>query len=53
VLTVQGTGPVKLRAMDGSDGLSGLPDFRPRPTDVGVAGSHTSEMVAVARTYTF
>jgi hypothetical protein len=52
VLTVRGTGPVKLRAMDASDGLSGLPGFHPRPPDVGVLGSHSSEMVAVARTYT-
>jgi Peptidase family M28 len=52
VLTVQGTGAVKLGAMDGSDGLAELPGFRPRPADVGVVGSHTSEMVAVARTYT-
>jgi hypothetical protein len=53
VLTVRGTGPVRLRAMDGSDGLGGLPGFHPRPADVGVLGSHTSEMLAVARTYTF
>jgi hypothetical protein len=44
-------GRVSLRAMDASDGLGGLPGFRPRPPDVGIAGSHTSEMVAVARTY--
>jgi hypothetical protein len=47
-----GTGPVRVRIMDGSDGLSGLPGFRPRPSDVGIAGSHTSELVAVAQTYT-
>jgi hypothetical protein len=52
VLTVRGTGPVKLRAMDASDGLASLPGFHPRPADVGILGSHTSEMVAVARTYT-
>jgi hypothetical protein len=45
-------GPVRLRVMDASDGLAGLPGFRPRPADVGVVGSHTSEMVAVGRTYT-
>ncbi|MFG1677196.1 M28 family peptidase [Micromonospora sp. NPDC049282] len=43
---------VTLRAMDASDGLSGLPGFRPRPANVGVVGSHSSEMLAVARTYT-
>jgi hypothetical protein len=52
-LTVRGTGPVKLRAMDGSDGLTALPGFKPRPADVGAAGSHSSEMVAVVVTYTF
>lgn len=44
-------GPVALRAMDASDGLSGLPGFHPRPPDVGIVGSHSSEMVVVARTY--
>ncbi|MFD2765532.1 M28 family peptidase [Micromonospora eburnea] len=42
---------VELRAMDASDGLDGVPGFRPRPADVGVVGSHSSEMLAVARTY--
>ncbi|RZU71796.1 Zn-dependent M28 family amino/carboxypeptidase [Micromonospora kangleipakensis] len=42
---------VRIRVMDVSDGLDGLPGFRPRPADVGVAGSHSSEMLAVARTY--
>ncbi|MGC5019769.1 M28 family peptidase [Micromonospora sp. DT47] len=45
------TAKVVLRAMDASDGLDALPGFRPRPPDVGVAGSHSSEMLAVARTY--
>ncbi|MFY1588351.1 M28 family peptidase [Micromonospora sp. WMMD734] len=44
-------GQVALRAMDASDGLAGLPGFRERPAGVGVVGSHTSEMLAVARTY--
>ncbi|MFI7487088.1 M28 family peptidase [Micromonospora echinaurantiaca] len=44
-------GQVALRAMDASDGLDALPGFRPRPADVGVVGSHSSEMLAVARTY--
>jgi hypothetical protein len=52
-LAVRGTGPVKLLAMDGSDGLTALPGFKPRPAAVGVAGSHSSEMVAVTHTYTF
>ncbi|HEV8568094.1 MAG TPA: M28 family peptidase [Actinoplanes sp.] len=53
ILRVRGTAPVKLRAMDASDGLTALPGFKPRPADVGIAGTHTSEMVAVARTYSF
>ncbi|SCG78354.1 M28 family peptidase [Micromonospora rifamycinica] len=44
-------GQVALRAMDASDGLEALPGFRKRPAGVGVVGSHTSEMLAVARTY--
>lgn len=47
------TDPVNLRVLDGSDGLDGLPGFTPRPPGVGIAGSHTSEMTAVGRTYTF
>ncbi|WKU02582.1 M28 family peptidase [Micromonospora sp. HUAS LYJ1] len=46
-------GQVALRAMDASDGLAELPGFRKRPAGVGVVGSHTSEMLAVARTYPF
>ncbi|MFI5832207.1 M28 family peptidase [Micromonospora sp. NPDC051300] len=42
---------VSVRAMDASDGLSGLPGFRPRPANVGVVGSHSSELLAVAQTY--
>ncbi|MEV4691842.1 M28 family peptidase [Micromonospora echinospora] len=44
-------GAVSVRAMDASDGLSAVPGFRPRPDGVGVVGSHSSEMLAVARTY--
>ncbi|MEU8232761.1 M28 family peptidase [Actinoplanes sp. NPDC048967] len=51
-LTVPANTPLRLRAMDASDGLSSLPGFRPRPTDVGVVGSHSSEMAAVAHTFT-
>jgi hypothetical protein len=52
-LLVRAQGPVRLRAMDASDGLTALPGFEPRPADVGIRGDHSSEMVAVARTYTF
>ena len=51
-LTVRATGQVTFRAMDGSDDLSTLPGFQPRPFGVGVLGSHSSELVAVAKTYT-
>jgi hypothetical protein len=51
-LTVRGTGPVKFRAMDGSDGLTALPGFHARPAGVGILGSHSSELLAVAKTYT-
>ncbi|SBT51839.1 M28 family peptidase [Micromonospora narathiwatensis] len=44
---------VDLRAMDASDGLDGVPGFHPRPWNLGVTGSHTSDMLAVARTYSF
>ncbi|MEV0157621.1 M28 family peptidase [Micromonospora sp. NPDC050686] len=44
---------VTLRAMDASDGLAGLPGFQARPADVGIVGSHSSEMLAVAHTYEF
>ena len=40
-----------VRVTDGSDGLAGLPGFRPRPAGVGIAGSHTSELVLVAKTF--
>jgi hypothetical protein len=52
-LTVRSAGPVRFRVMDGSDGLGSLPGFRPRPANVGIVGSHTSELVGVARTYTY
>ena len=51
-LVVDGTGPVRFRVMDGSDGLSALPGFVSRPPGVGVQGSHISELVLVARTVT-
>ena len=48
--TVTGGGPVTLRAVDGSDGLDGLPGFQPRPEDVDAAGTHSSDLVVVAGT---
>jgi hypothetical protein len=50
-LTVRTGTPLRLRAMDASDGLTAVPGFPPRPADVGIMGSHSSEMLAVARTY--
>jgi len=52
IVELAGSGPVRVRAMDGSDGLTSLPGFRPRPEGVGIEGSHDSELVLVARTYT-
>lgn len=52
VVEVDSTAPTSIRVMDGSDGLDGLPDFRPRPAGVGIDGSHTSELVVVAATTT-
>ncbi|GAA0707712.1 M28 family peptidase [Dactylosporangium roseum] len=49
-LLLDGPGRFKLRLVDGSDGLSGLPGFTPRPPTVGVFGSHSSELLAVAIT---
>ncbi|MFI7540091.1 M28 family peptidase [Actinoplanes sp. NPDC049599] len=51
-LTVPAKTPLRLRVMDASDGLGAVPGFRARPADVGVMGSHSSEMLAVARTDT-
>ncbi|GIF72044.1 M28 family peptidase [Asanoa siamensis] len=48
-----GRGPVRLRVADGSDGLDDLPGFRARPPGVGIQGSHSSELVLVAKTYSF
>ncbi len=50
VFRVSGDGPVTVRALDGSDGISDLPGFVERPDDVGVAGSHTSDLLVVGTT---
>jgi hypothetical protein len=49
-LTVADAHDMTFRVVVGSDGLSDLPGFVPRPADVGVKGSHTSELVLVATT---
>ncbi|WP_436524177.1 M28 family peptidase [Actinoplanes sp. HUAS TT8] len=51
VVTIHGAGPVKVRAMDAGDNLTEMPGFHARPAGVGILGSHSSEMVAVAKTY--
>ena len=51
-LEIAGPGPATIRVMDGSDGLAELPGFVPRPADVGIQGSHTSELVLVSRSLT-
>nr|WP_179722991.1 M20/M25/M40 family metallo-hydrolase [Petropleomorpha daqingensis] len=48
--TVKDPGSVELWVCDGSDGLDGLPGFVPRPDDVSAAGSHSSDLVLVAKT---
>jgi hypothetical protein len=48
--TVEGGGAARLRVMDGSDGLSGLPGVQPRPDGVDVAGTHSSDLVLVSAT---
>jgi hypothetical protein len=50
IFTVEGGTALSLRAIDGSDGLDGLPGYRPRPQDVAAAGSHSSDLVVVAGT---
>jgi hypothetical protein len=50
IFTVEGNGPASLRVMDGSDGLSGLPGFQPRPDGVDAAGTHSSDLVLVSAT---
>ncbi|MFC7484668.1 M28 family peptidase [Luedemannella flava] len=51
-LVLGAAGPVRLRVMDGSDGLDGLPGFTPRPAGIGIPGSHDTELVLVAKGYT-
>ncbi|MCZ2857026.1 M28 family peptidase [Blastococcus sp. VKM Ac-2987] len=46
-VTVTGDGAVRLRATDGSDGLSGLPGYEPRPAGSDVAGAHGSDLLLV------
>ena len=50
-MTLASTTPATLRVFDGSDGLDDLPGFTPRPVGIGVKGSHSSELVLVAKTY--
>jgi hypothetical protein len=52
LLTVEGGGPVTLRATDGSTGLDGLPGYTPRPPGVGAAGTHGSDLVMVSTSTT-
>ena len=45
-----GGGPVTVRAIDASTGLTGLPGFTPRPPGLDAAGSHSADLVLVAGT---
>ena len=49
-LTVLGGGPVTVRTIDASTGLTGLPGFTPRPPGLDAAGSHSADLVLVAGT---
>ena len=44
---VEGDGALDLWVVDGSDGLAGLPGYRPRPEGVDAAGTHSSDLVVV------
>jgi hypothetical protein len=48
--TVAGDGAARLRVIDGSHGLDGLPGFEPRPDGVDAAGTHSADLVVVAAT---
>ena len=50
-LTIDGSAAVKVRVIDGSDGLDGLPGFTPRPPGIGIVGSHDSDLLMVGKTY--
>jgi hypothetical protein len=50
IFTVAGGSAATLRVADGSDGLTGLPGFQPRPDGVGAAGTHSSDLVLVSAT---
>lgn len=52
-LTLSGGRDAVLQVADGSDGLENLPGFEPRPSGVGIEGSHTSELVLVGTAVTF
>jgi hypothetical protein len=51
-LVLRGSDQYQIRVIDGSDGLAELPGWKPRPSNVGVIGSHSSELLAVGKTYT-
>jgi len=52
VLTLPAGQPLDLRVVAAGGGLEDLPGFVERPADVGVAGSHTSELVLVGTSVT-
>ncbi|PWW24661.1 hypothetical protein JD79_03850 [Geodermatophilus normandii] len=47
---MDGDGPLALRVVDGSDGLTRLPGYEPRPPGVDSAGSPGSGLVVVGAT---
>ncbi|CAM3572384.1 M28 family peptidase [Isoptericola cucumis] len=52
VVTLPADDELELRLVAAGGGLEDLPGFEPRPAGVGVAGSHTSELVLVGTTVT-
>lgn len=49
-LRLAGTGPLRLRVVDGADGIERLPGFEPRPRGVGIMQGNDAEMSFVGRT---
>ncbi|BCJ32824.1 hypothetical protein Athai_03270 [Actinocatenispora thailandica] len=49
-VTLRLQGATRARILDESDGLTGLPGYRPRPADVSPAPAHDADEAVVART---
>jgi Peptidase family M28 len=51
ILVIASQGPYTLRVVDASYGLDGLPGYGGRPSGVTAAGSHSSDLVLVAKNH--